>query len=820
MVIRIRQHHLRMLKSPRDQELRFTVHDSADYYQLKVSVFNDDKKTELIGECWVALDKIVIPGGGQSDVWHNLNCKGRYAGEIRIELTYYDTRPREGKADDQQKVAPAASTPEGGRESVGGPRQPKSVKRRPLPADPTGTTPPPSLPHTPPHAPHQQQSVTPKSRYVESPDDYQFYTQPQENYAIPEQDRFERESVGLHHPQPFRNVQGLPSPKEITSPMYNPRMYNTRAQPEETYINPDVDTSLPPLHDGCRPTSEPPFDTESEFGATRHYPEQYGSPSQSLGPLAHEAYRLSAPPVTRPVLDHTPSQPSPSPSSIVGSHQRPTFANSGQRSLGTSQRQSPQIANPNFSNGGQDHDEAPPPPTHRTSTSREDSLTFDQSDPQVPTYLHRPAPLNARNARTSISGSPLSQIQNVHSQPEHLSTTTPSHTNSYSQPIAARATPTASSPLRQRRSPSPIRDIPQATPPSLIAGYEPSVADDESERLWREHIPLRQSAQQHSLPQQRRFMPTSQSSNSMHSHPSAYDAGPDRRVHRNSAPVINPRTVSPDLRRPIRKSVSPRPESEYEERRHSQQPFSPDSFDAFNPHAGSSSGMTQEGARYTTPEEAREASVQHERDLKRGEGPIIGNDGRIIDPSDHLPTDTWAPEPEPKMAKKGPEVILRFRHSPQGAQPMPRAPRRPLSEARPNATPTPVYAHSADTSPAAASRARLQKRSVATTAHPNSSPVVPTLNTAVPRHAMARAATSDYPLQDRENHIYGHSSPTYGSNSPTYGSRSSGPPPLPGKIPIERGQDFGASALSEELRQIDIGGSGGGHRARPRRFGF
>ncbi len=39
----------------RDQELRFTVHDSPDYYQLKVSVFNDDKKTELIGEAWLNL---------------------------------------------------------------------------------------------------------------------------------------------------------------------------------------------------------------------------------------------------------------------------------------------------------------------------------------------------------------------------------------------------------------------------------------------------------------------------------------------------------------------------------------------------------------------------------------------------------------------------------------------------------------------------------------------------------------------------------------------------------------------------------------------
>ena len=48
----------------RDQELRFTVHDSSDYYQLKISVFNDDKKTDIIGETWVDLREVVVPGGG------------------------------------------------------------------------------------------------------------------------------------------------------------------------------------------------------------------------------------------------------------------------------------------------------------------------------------------------------------------------------------------------------------------------------------------------------------------------------------------------------------------------------------------------------------------------------------------------------------------------------------------------------------------------------------------------------------------------------------------------------------------------------------
>jgi hypothetical protein len=62
---------------------------------LKVSVFNDDKKTDLIGEAYVSLQDLIKPGGGSNDLWHQLNYKGKYAGEIRMEMTYYDIRPRE-----------------------------------------------------------------------------------------------------------------------------------------------------------------------------------------------------------------------------------------------------------------------------------------------------------------------------------------------------------------------------------------------------------------------------------------------------------------------------------------------------------------------------------------------------------------------------------------------------------------------------------------------------------------------------------------------------------------------------------------------------
>jgi hypothetical protein len=121
----------------RDQELRFTVHDSPDYYKLKVSVFNDDKKTELIGESWLSLDGTIVPGGGQSDCWHELKCKGKYAGEVRLELTYYDSRPKVEKPAPKRSSAMARDDDQ----SPAGSRQNTPVRRRPLPSNPTSDDP-------------------------------------------------------------------------------------------------------------------------------------------------------------------------------------------------------------------------------------------------------------------------------------------------------------------------------------------------------------------------------------------------------------------------------------------------------------------------------------------------------------------------------------------------------------------------------------------------------------------------------------------------------------------------------------------------------
>ncbi|KAL1844215.1 hypothetical protein VTJ49DRAFT_3871 [Mycothermus thermophilus] len=194
-----------------DQELRFTVHDSPDYYQVKVSVFNDDKRTELIGEAWIDLRGIVVPGGGQSDQWHQLNYKGKYAGEVRIEITYYDSRPKPEKpavkakpqTQAQPDQDPAASVPVPG--PIAGPRG--VPKRRPLPSDPLTGKPPPA-----PAVPDQ--TDTPPSRPQPNPVPVQ-QPPPQPDYGQPDYGQPQPQvppQAPPHAQPPAQPAQYYPSP--------------------------------------------------------------------------------------------------------------------------------------------------------------------------------------------------------------------------------------------------------------------------------------------------------------------------------------------------------------------------------------------------------------------------------------------------------------------------------------------------------------------------------------------------------------------------------------------------------------------------------
>ncbi|KAL8713771.1 MAG: hypothetical protein Q9220_002298 [cf. Caloplaca sp. 1 TL-2023] len=836
-----------------DQELRFTVHESPDYYQLKVSVFNDDKRTELIGETRIALVDIIIPGGGQNDTWHGLHCKGRFAGEIRIELTYYDTRPKEDKLPDRQGVLAADRPQEAHRDSVGGPRGPKPLKRRPLPANPVDH----SRPGMPEHAhssplPHPPQPMIhqPIPSYPEPPTrrDHWLESTPPSGSRNPHLQHSsstgsqfapntydeqwldgEDNNSQLYDQQPTYGSQMHSAPMDMAASHYHDQ-YEEHASPVQPHSG-GYDRSLP-----VRPQQGifQPDNRHRSLPPVASFDQGQYAPEQAEHMLHHEEYSQSP-----PALPHGYSMPdvrTPIHPRVMGHQDQPR---SLPHSRGYTER-SPVSQLPPESNfdpyTGQHQappsfDQPPPPPVHRKSHGTNasplgEARSYSESSMQVAGT----APLNIRKERGSFSNSALSQVQTISAYPDDLHESSGPPSNHYSpQPAVsgtrqAHASPTTGEPY-QRRSLSPVRNG-QSMPASLVPGYEPQYVAgppdnvDDQDRMEYRPVNGREHASPYQPTEARHMQPQTQHAATIHAQSplQALERGSNQRPHRASAPVVQPRAISSDPRMPMRKSVSPQPEVGQGERRGSGVPFGPDSYDAFNPYVGSASAGVTAKARYETPEQAQQAAIQHEREKKLGDGPIIGNDGRVIDPSDHLPTDTWAPEPEVKNPKKTAQVNFRFRNAPQGAQPMPPSNRRAPHDgtARPASISTPVYSHNGNSlteniSPTNAARARLQKKTRMSPAHPHSSPIVPTVNTALQNPVM-RSTASDYPLQEHENYGYGNS-PTYHRPSPT-----GRPPPVPGKIPMGMGQeDWRGDPLSEELSRIDIGVGGG--RARRNQYG-
>ena len=820
--------------------MRFTVHDSPDYYQLKVSVFNDDRKTELIGEAWVSLEQIIVPGGGKQDLWHHLNCKGRFAGEIRIELTYYDTRPKDPKAEDRGQNSINTGFEDSHRESssgVGGPRQPKSIKRRPLPSDPTvldssRSSPQPFTPS--PGAQHvnhfQQESAAP------SPNARAENTSPTDRrYQPVEQSHYQSSPLNTNGYSPASNAPVSQDPYIESFDETAPGQVDSGSPGLGSYIGDRQGLQQHGFHGSTLDHNSPRLDHQPQDESSN----LYSTPSMYDGRFDRQPLQAMQDACIVPMSN---SSSLPQHGSMPEFGMRPGQTGYGEQrhhrsSLpGLGEYEQSSMRHHSLDNGYDGYpasgqtvaDEAPPPPpVHRSSGLQ--SSPKPSPKPHADSYppISGPAPLNIRHARNSVSASPLSQVHNSVSQHEHDHSSSPIPPRNLPSSSFSRSSQHSYSQPERRQSPerypvSPSRDYSLPTPPSLVPGYDPRVADDESERLMREnHSRYRQNSEP--VPQYQAFA-TQRSSNV--TQPVARDDvplqlrmlgnGQDRRTHRSSAPIIPRREVSPEIRTPNRKSVSPQPGPAPGERRQSAVPFGPDSYDAFNPSLSDAASINSAGPKYNTPEQAREAQQEREREAKLAEGPIIGSDGREIDPSDHLPAETWAPEPESKAPKKKPEITVRFRRSPAGAQPMPNAARKstePIS--RPSPMVTPVYAHSSDAiSPTSAARSRLQKKSRVAIAQPVSSPAVPTVNTNL-RSTMPRAA-SEHPLREYENYGY--------SGNPSYARTSPGgfPPPIPGKVPLSAGtgqEDWGTSALSEEMRRIDIGTSPGHGRARKNRYG-
>ncbi|KAI9860473.1 MAG: hypothetical protein M1813_006132 [Trichoglossum hirsutum] len=937
-----------------DQELRFVVHDSADYCQLKVSVFNDDKKTELIGETWVSLEAVVVPGGGQNDLWHTLNSKGKYAGDIRIEMTYYDTRPKDEKpVAETRRESAGHGGEEENREVVGGPRQLKpSVKRRPLPPDITNAHRMESVvpDHTQAH-PHNgipsreyRHSVHPTQSSVDN--SISNHAQPnlyyQQPHPLPLLNRRTPPDVPTaHHSMPPRAVAMAAAPPAI--PQHH--------QPNNGEIQ-----EFDPGND-YRPGSmlgrydevaeEDEAENQRRYGAHPYGHHQYPPSVPSRDDYAQETQDAPPPPPahgsrhTSPGaspgmqgLSHPRSTPPMAPSHDDPRNMRPLKTTPDYHERGHYQQPHIEDGEPpetyvtqgsghhplhhsHDGTYGGGHDTTyfpqdglpPPPPAHRSSGNQMTLYEQPQGESQYD-QTPLPAPLGITNGREYSSSNHQidpSALQRYQSQQDDYSPSAPppsSRVHSQSASVSTHVSHTQSYHSRQSSDAMAraiSRESVHGMPPSLIPGIDPNLTEELSERLDRNrressmadagsdhlvlyqennshhgsprlrgdadvnstasyqdpnlaHIPRGErgvgpivpyqdpSIQHHHHPQ--RHYPHSQQEMrpaSSHSSSGRRQSLPQRDIspapvsvpdHRRIAPMIKPRPISPDTRTTPRKSVSPQPQSPPEERRLSGIPFSPDSYDALNPNLAAASSINEPGAQYQTPEQAKETFRRRQREAKRGgaDAPIYGADGRVIDPSDHLPSDTWAPEPERRSPKKETtRPTSRSRPIPHGAQPMPssgqqRSLRDSPASARPVSTVAPTYVHGPPDpqTPSSATRNRLQKKSrysMTPPTNPNSSPIgtpssVPYSGNGTPRSLIA----AEHPLREHEN--YGHdSSPRY-PGAYSQGSSADHPPPIPAKIAL--GADGGyreddSLALAEELKRIDIG-LGGGRLMKRRQY--
>lgn len=278
----------------RDQELRFTVHDSPDYFQLKLSVFNDDKKTELIGETWIDLRDIIVTGGGQSDQWHQLVCRGKYAGEVRIEITYYDIRPKPEKQAPRAKLQPQPQQQlpyhapqlelEATSTNATGPRA--MPKRRPLPSDPvTGKAPTPPAASIPPPVPIPQ----PVQEYAEKPPSRGHQNQP---------------TTYLERESPLQQLEYNNTPPQVPPSS----RYQQQAPPDQYFRR---EQSIE--YDTPTRRAEPPAQQYRDDRSYSSHQQQQQPSYDRFDSRPRESYGSPLPPSPQPNADFEEDRPPPPP---------------------------------------------------------------------------------------------------------------------------------------------------------------------------------------------------------------------------------------------------------------------------------------------------------------------------------------------------------------------------------------------------------------------------------------------------------------------------------------------------------------------------
>ncbi|KAK3900774.1 hypothetical protein C8A05DRAFT_45455 [Staphylotrichum tortipilum] len=870
-------------QTPKWQEIRFTVHDSPDYFQLKVSVFNDDKKTELIGETWIDLRDIVVPSGGQSDQWHQLGCRGKYAGEVRIEITYYDSRPKPEKPAVKAKP-PFAADADPGTPAAAGPRP--VPKRRPLPSDPvTGKSPAPPSP-----APEHEETPPP--------------ARPQPAAApVPQQQQ--------PPPQPEQYNSGPPAPTQ--QQYYDQHPNQPRQEPSREFGTPSrhPDPPTQQYHTPDRPDQYEYAVQHHDQGYSPHYQQQgfdrrdsYGFGQNDMGapeddrpppPPAHRSRTGSNPSMnaafqaTPPTMRQDVLRSEAHRNSVSGSYPgRPTYK----------AQDPPQPAA--HAGSHYSHPDQVTPSRHYSY-----DLAFDQNRTMQATVEDVPESPDSANPRRRTSGWAHPQAQQPqHFDPEYDMSASPAPLSLAARPDPRYQEPNGgyqmdapdvrresadygqnygrySEPSLPSHAPHPdqraltyrgeLDDTSNSysappVPASLVPGVDPNIAQEMAERMNQDR---RQSTQQRGYNQQALVeTPRGRSMNDRYGQdaspgynaaPPAHGRSPVTYTNGPSTSSVNvviksrayspnpPRDPSPNpLRQTIRrKSVSPRPPTE--SNRLSGVPFGPDSYNSLNPSASSAALRDDAAARPDYHEET---------------GKIITHDGRHVDPSDHLPMETWAPEPE---AKQPSAPAPAARPSPSGPQPTPPPGRRPLRVAGRPQSMLPAPTSSAITfsgsdfvepvttssAPVSAGRNRLQKKaayrqSTSAVAPVMSgaigAPVVPTgpnvlrrnsggsaapaplaqIDNFTPPRQMQRASTFEYGASENHapghhqgyQHHHSHSGGAGGGGGGAYGTSPGshasygqhsynsrhGGPPIPAKVPLALPAPTSSAGMSGALQ--------------------
>ena len=771
----------------RDQELRFTVHESPDYYKLKCSVFNDDKKTDMIGEAWLDLHDLIKPGGGQNDLWHQLNFKGKYAGDIRVEMTYYDTRVNPELEAEKRRQLEKTSRSESAY-SGSAPRQlgPREIKRRPLPPGPVhhGTPDLPQPLRIPPRISHSEQ-VRPSSV-----SERQLPPRPtlQQHWSTPESandydyDRIHIDSRAreVDYANGFETQDDYGFQLEYDS--YNDDQYFDGEHPQQdqharTYQRwAEEPMSVSPHSEPSSPYS--PYNSSPPIRQSPPAMPEQPSRAQRMGvsPVKYNAHRDSP-------LRQSMSQ-----------HEMPILPSASQHSYQLDLE--PHSPPP------------PPPPVHRNSAPRPAALTYN-TPPRIP-LPGRPA---SYHASVEVR-SPLQTLEQQYN-PDPQASPRSSGRRLSAQPRA--------DPFQQgtslesvQGSPASIGEFP--APHQLTQNYGVDFAENPVEQDQQGRYVRRNSATDQQSPYR------------LPARAQTFDADTfDGPTYRSEPQVFKPRAVSPNARGPVRKSGSPHPHTPTQSTQYSGTPYGPDSYDT--PNTGSSPALET----YDSPSHAKEIARQEEVAKLRDQGPIIGNDGRVIDPSDHLPSDTWAPEPERKDRK--PEHVINIRrkgddkHSRADSSPMPvqrTPPANPTLPPKPSSHQYPNADAAASTPPSAQRRNRLQKQMPARPLptqpfqHPHSSPgSIPQvrhedLTQTPPRRSMPPSPHSGPPsrppLSEYQVPMVNSYSPR-GSYQPNQQSHY---PPIPPKMP-PRPQSYAygghGDPLAAEMSMIDIGPPRGGRTA-------